>query len=147
MTWLFDVNVLLAIADSSHVFHGAIHSWLQNHAGTVWASCPITENGFVRVLCQPAYRGSRVGAAEAVEMLREMKRARGRTHVFWPDEISLTDAAVVRAERLAGHGQISDVYLAALAHARGGRLVTFDSGVPWQAVAGARAGLLEIPKT
>ena len=78
-------------------------------------------------------------------MLRGMKSARAMHHVFWPDEISLTDASAVNSARLAGHGQITGVYLAALALRKQGRLVTFDAAVPWYAVVGATADLIEIP--
>ena len=55
--WLFDINVLIAIADPAHVFHKSIHRWLQIHAGETWATCPLTENGFVKILAQQGYRG------------------------------------------------------------------------------------------
>jgi toxin-antitoxin system PIN domain toxin len=139
------VNVLLAVADTEHMFHRSIHEWLGAHRDEPWATCPLTENGFVRILSQPSYRGSRLTTAEAVETLRGLKAATGRRHVFWSDEISITDQAAIDRAKIAGHGQITDVYLAALALRKHGRVVTFDTAIPWQAVVGATAKLIEIP--
>jgi len=78
-------------------------------------------------------------------MLRGMKASHALQHVFWTDEISLTDPALIEGAKLAGHRQVADVYLAALAMRKHGRLVTFDTRVPWYAVVGATADLIEIP--
>jgi hypothetical protein len=145
LIWLFDVNVLISIADSSHVFHGAIHRWLASRGERTWASCPITENGMVRVLSQPAYRGGARTPDEAIAALRGMKEARPWKHVFWPDDFSLCERQAILAERIASGRQLTDVYLAALARRRGGRLVTFDAGIAWQAVEGGSADLIEVP--
>lgn len=145
MTWLFDVNVLVAVADSSHIFHQSIHRWLANCEDKAWASCPITENGMVRVLSQPAYRGGMRSPAEAIAALRGMKSAQGWKHVFWGDDYSLSDAAAIACERITGTKQVTDVYLVGLACRKGGRLVTFDAGIAWQAVAGASRESIEIP--
>jgi toxin-antitoxin system PIN domain toxin len=139
------VNVLLAIADTEHMFHRSIHEWLGAHREELWASCPLTENGFVRILSQPSYRGSRLNTAEAIETLRRLKAASGRRHVFWSDEVSITDRAAFDRAKIAGHAQITDVYLAVLAWRKHGRLVTFDTQIPWHAVIGATADLIEIP--
>ena len=127
------------------MFHRSIHEWLGAHRGEPWATCPLTENGFVRILSQPSYRGSRLTTAEAIETLRGLKTAAGRRHVFWSDEVSITDPAAIDRAKVAGHAQITDVYLAALAMHKKGRLVTFDTAVPWYAVVGATADLIEIP--
>jgi toxin-antitoxin system PIN domain toxin len=145
LIWLFDVNVLIAIADPSHVFHEAVHAWLADATDQTWASCPITENGMIRVLSQPAYRGGTRTPAEAIATLRRMKEARPWRHVFWSEDFSITDKRVVHSERIAGPKQVTDVYLAAMALRRGGRLVTFDSGVAWQTIKGGSKELIEVP--
>ncbi len=145
MIWLFDVNTLIAIADSSHVFHEAIHRWLAVCAERTWATCPITENGMVRVLSQPAYRGGARTPTEAIVSLRAMTEARQWKHTFWADDFSICDARLILAERIAGAKQLTDVYLAALARKKGGRLVTFDTAVAWQAIRGGTADLIEVP--
>lgn len=146
MICLFDVNTLLAIADSSHVFHEAIHTWLRANPNVGWATCPLTENGFVRVLCQPNYRGGPFSASEAIEALRQMKEGNPRRHYFWADSVSLTDEAVVRSSRVVGPQQITDVYLVALAVCQRGQLVTFDRSVAWQAVVGATSASVVTPE-
>jgi len=145
LTWLFDVNVLIAIVDPTHVFHSTIHAWLQRHGKATWSSCPITENGMIRVLSQPAYRGTRRTPAEAIALLRAMKQSPSWTHRFWADDYSISDPASVAAERLVTPGQITDVYLAALAMRKGGKLVTFDQAIPWQSIPGGSAKLIENP--
>ena len=145
MTCLFDINVLLAITDSHHVFHDPIHRWLNKRHGQTWASCPLTENGFVRILAQPKYASGRRSPAEALETLRQLRNARSLKHVFWPDAVSLAESGLIYPERLVTAKHVTDVYLAALAHSRKARLVTFDTSVAWQAVVGADAGLIEVP--
>ena len=145
MIWLFDVNVLLAIADSHHAFHDAIHRWLDQRHGQTWASCPIIENAFVRTLAQPKYASGQRSPAEGLELLRQLRSARSLKHVFWPGAVSLADSHRINAEHLVTAKQVTDVYLAAHAHSRKARLVTFDRGVAWQAVVGATADLIEVP--
>ena len=133
---LLDVNVLMALLDSDHIDHLRAREWLASEIAGGWASCPITENGFVRVLSQPRYP-SPVTPAEAVELL---DRARsGGHHDFWPCDVSLLDAGAVDRSRLHGAAQVTDAYLLALATAHGGRLVTFDRSLPLEAVPGATA--------
>lgn len=146
MTWLFDINVLLAIVDPLNPFHRTIHNWLGEHKNAGWATCPITENGFVRILAQPKYRGARRTAPEAIELLRSMKAEALQSHVFWADDCSISDSESVMHERLVAPSQITDVYLAALALRHGGRFLTFDRGIPWQCIRGASSELVEIPR-
>jgi len=98
------VNVLIAIADPSHVFHPAIHRWLAEGADQTWASCPMTENGMARILSQPAYAGGARAPAQAIATLRRMKQASPWKHVFWADDLSVTDEDAIRSERIAAQG-------------------------------------------
>jgi len=131
---LLDVNVLLALLDRDHVDHGRARRWLEAEIADGWASCPLTENGFVRVISQPRYP-SPVSPAVAVELLSEATRQ--PQHERWPCDISLLDGNVVDASRLHGPRQVTDAYLLALAASRGGRFVTLDHAVPLSAVAAA----------
>jgi toxin-antitoxin system PIN domain toxin len=142
VTWLFDLNVLIAVADPAHVFHDTVHNWLDRCAGDSWATCPLTENGFIRVLSQPKYRGGPFTPAEVITTLAAMKQASRLTHVFWPDSVSLSDSSLILPALIAGPSQVTDVYLATLALHHHARLVTFDHSVAWQAVAGATPDLL-----
>ncbi len=134
MRALFDVNALLAIFDDRHVFHERIRGWWTQHVADGWASCPLTQNGFVRILSQMSYTNPR-SLAEALAVLRA--GVVQPEHAFWPDDISITDPNVFDHSRILGPNKITDVYLLALAFKNGGRLVTFDKGVPIAAVKGA----------
>jgi len=138
---LLDVNVLLALLDSDHVDHELAHTWLGDHLSAGWASCPVTENGFVRILSQPRYP-SPVSAARAVALLRNAQA--GGHHAFWPCDVSLLDDRVVDASRLHGPRQVTDAYLLALAVAHGGRFVTFGRGLALAAVPGATSDHLTV---
>jgi uncharacterized protein len=134
MRALLDVNVLLALMDSAHVHHGLALAWWRNERDAGWASCPLTQNGFVRIVSHGSYP-KRPTAAQAIEQLRLQLAEPG--HEFWPDTVSIADAAVFDRTRILGPKKISDVYLLALAVKNGGRLVTFDRGIPARAVHGA----------
>ena len=134
MRALLDVNVLLALMDSAHVHHGAALAWWRNERDKGWASCPLTQNGFVRILCQGGYP-KRPTAAQTIEQLRLQLAEPG--HEFWPDDISITETALFDRTGILGPKQITDVYLLALAVKNGGRLVTFDRSVPLRAVRAA----------
>ncbi len=133
MRALLDVNVLLALLDADHVDHRTARSWLENDIDHGWASCAITQNGFVRVLTQDRYP-SPVSPAEAVHRLR---LATGTEHHrFLPCDVSLLDTSIL-TERIHGARQVTDVYLLGLAVSHGCRLVTFDRAIPLSAVEGA----------
>lgn len=134
---LLDVNVLIALLDASHVSHVAAMTWFAKEGGDGgWASCPITQNGCIRVMSQPTYANPHPVAAIA-ERLREAVAT--PAHQFWPDDLSLLASTRVDFSRIHGGRQLTDVYLLALAVEREGRLVTFDRAVPLAAVAGATA--------
>ena len=138
---LLDVNVLLALLDSDHVDHVRAGEWLDAEIEAGWASCPITENGFVRVISQPRYP-SPVPPAHAVELLAAARNT--RHHAFWSCDVSLLDPQVVDRSRLHGSRQVSDAYLPALAVAHNGRFVTFDRSLSLDSVHGATEAHLTI---
>ena len=131
---LLDVNVLLALFDAEHVHHAKALAWWSEHRSDGWASCPLTQNGFVRIMSNPGYARP-LAFAEAMVLLRAQVMQPG--HVFWPDDISLADEVYFDHERMRGPNQITDAYLLALAVKNGGRLVTFDRAFPVAAVCGA----------
>jgi hypothetical protein len=120
--------VLVALFDASHLNHEAAHRWFGDTGRQSWATCPITENGFVRVLSHPSYPSVQATPNEAADRLSAFVGQRG--HVFWPDDISLLSGldAGSRA-RLAGSQQVTDFYLAALAFHHAGLLATFDGSL------------------
>lgn len=141
---LLDVNVLLSLLDSAHQHHRVSVRWFREVAvAHGWATCPLTENGFVRVISNPNYPNIRLTPAMAARALASFKAGFPGVHVFWPEEICLTDTRVFDLSILTGPRQITDAYLAGLADTHQGRLATLDGGVPWRAVRGAVAGLVE----
>ena len=134
MRALFDVNMLVALSDPEHIHHPRTFAWWNAHQNEGWASCPLTQNGFVRVISGSGYKRRR-RLTDALEQLTGL--AALSTHVFWPDDVSLADPAVFEHNCLLGPNQITDAYLLALAVKNGGRLVTLDRAVPVAAVRGA----------
>jgi len=134
MRALLDINVLIALFDPIHQHHGLATAWLKKNISSGWASCPITQNGFVRIITQPRYVRP-ITLAEAVERLRDA--AETRYHEFWPDDLSIKDAKSFRHDHMHGPGQLTDLYLLALAAKNKGRFVTFDRSIPLSAVPGA----------
>jgi toxin-antitoxin system PIN domain toxin len=131
---LFDVNFLVAMFDEDHVHHERAHQWWDANRADGWASCPLTQNGFVRVLSQSTTR-TKVSPVAALDLLRT---ATGEeTHVFWPDDISLVDTQRFNSTRILGPKQLTDIYLLGLAVKNGGRLATFDQSISRSAVVGA----------
>ena len=134
MRALLDVNVLIALLDADHTSHRAAWEWFTGHGNAGWASCPITQNGCMRLLSHPGYPNTR-SVSEIVERLRAATA--DAAHAFWPDNQSLLDDALVDPTRVHGPKQLTDVYLLALAVRNDGRLVTFDAGISLSAVRGA----------
>ena len=132
MTYLLDVSVLIALFDREHVNCSLARDWFKRLDGDSWATCPITENGVLRILGSRRYPGS-PGSPAAVAGFIEALITRGG-HVFWPDSISLRDADAVLPDRLLTSAQLTDTYLLALARAHGGRLATLDRRIAVAAV-------------
>ncbi len=131
---LLDINVLLALLDSDHVDHARAGAWLADEIAAGWASCAITEVGFVRIISQPRYP-SPISPAEAIEVLGQARDS--GHHAFWPCEVSVLDSQIVDRSRLHGPRQVTDAYLLALAVAHDGRFVTFDGSLPRASIPGA----------
>jgi len=141
-TALLDVNVLVALFDPDHIHHELAHDWFADNRADGWATCPVTENGFVRVLSNPAYRSAVTRPSELVARLR--KFCGSGHHQFWPDLVSIRDATLFDPAFIASHRQITDVSLLGLAKKKGGRLVTFDGRMPLKAVRGAGRELVQV---
>jgi len=123
---LLDVNVLVALLDENHTHNAAAETWLAGNIHHGWASCPLTQNGCVRILSQPAYPNA-LSVADAVMRLRTAISE--PYHRFLADSVSLLDDAVVDCRRVSRPRQLTDVYLLALAVEHGCRLVTFDTSI------------------
>ena len=135
MRALLDVNVLIALLDPDHASHGVAMSWFAGHGGEGWASCPITQNGCVRIMCNPGYPNA-LPVQAVVSRLAEA--CQEEVHQFWSDRVSLLDPGVVDPTRIHGPRQLTDIYLLALAVDRAARFVTFDGKIPLAAVTNAK---------
>jgi len=138
---LLDVNVLVALFDPAHSNHEDAHRWFARNRRFGWATCPITINGCVRVLSNPAYP-VQSSASEVAQFLHLACESEDRH--FWQDSISLLDNSLLRLSALQRHQQITDAYLLGIAVKNRGRLATFDRSIPLHAVVGARPGNLAV---
>ena len=137
MRALLDVNVWVALFDDAHQFSARANAFIET-PGVQIATCPLVENGVIRVLSLPSY-GRKGGLP--IQRVREQLRAAcaALDHEFWPDDISLRDDARVDFNRVQGHNQITDLYLLALAVHRGGCLASFDQAIALSSVPSAKA--------
>lgn len=121
---LLDVNALVALAWDSHVHHARMRAWFAANGASGWATCPVTESGFVRVSSNPKVLPTPIGTPTAREVLAALRAA--GAHRFLADEVSMTDDDV---PPVAGHRQVTDAHLLTLARRHATRLVTFDAAL------------------
>lgn len=124
MTYLLDVNVLIALIDPAISYHETAQNWFASVGRKSWATCPLTENGVIRIVGNSRYPNSPGNPKAVAELLTRFIEEPG--HEFWPDDISLLDGEKVDVSRLLNSSQVTDSYLLALAIAHGGQLATFD---------------------
>ena len=134
MRALLDVNVLIALLDADHASHARAREWFNDSAPGGWASCPLTQNGCVRIMSHHGYPNA-LPVPRVMERLREAVVS--AHHAFWADDLSLLDERVADATRIHGPRQVTDLYLLALAVRHGGRFVTFDRAIAVSAIRGA----------
>ena len=136
MRALLDVNVLIALLDADHAFHQAAWNWFEPNASDGWASCPITQNGCIRIMSHPAYPNA-LSVQAVGERLRDATAS--ALHEFWADDATLLETQAFNLDRVHGPLQVTDTYLLGLAVRNGARLVTFDRAVSRASVARAQA--------
>ncbi|HTX76652.1 MAG TPA: TA system VapC family ribonuclease toxin [Terracidiphilus sp.] len=140
--YLLDVNVLIALIDPAHVQHDRAHAWFAARGRRAWATCPITENGVLRIVGNSRYPSSPGTPAAVAELMAVFLSLGG--HEFWPDDVTLFDAARIDASRLLESAQITASYLLALACSHGGKLATFDRHPVADAVTGGAGAIHRI---
>ncbi len=136
MRALLDVNLLIALLDAAHIHHQRASQWLEQSLHHGWASCPLTQNGCLRIMAQPAYPQALPLAAVAQRL---GQAAATPAHLFIADDYSLLDADSLHWPQLLGHRQVTDAYLLGLAVRHGCRFVSFDARVNLAAAPGAKA--------
>ena len=137
--FLLDVNVLIALVDPSHVHNQIALAWFEAEGSGGWATCPITENGFIRILSNPKYPNSPGGPFVVAGLLAQLKQIEG--HRFWPDDISLTDTTHFNHDRILSPASLTDSYLLGLAVSKDGVLATLDRRLVSDGVVGGAAAL------
>ena len=141
MRALLDVNVLIALLQPHHTHFERAQAWWEANRPHGWASCPLTQNGFIRIVAQTPSR-ERLTMAEAIGRLQEL--ASTTDHEFWPDDVALFVADRFDRTRILGPKQLTDIYLLGLAVKHGGRLATFGRAIPSAAVRGATSQHLAV---
>lgn len=139
---LLDVNVLIALIDPTHEHHNAAHRWFFGDARDDWLTCPITENGVIRIVSHPRYSNTQP-VATAMASLDSLLRIDGHGRI--PDDVSMLSDTLDRT-RLLASTQVTDTYLLYLARAHGARLATFDRHLATAAIPAAADALLQIPR-
>lgn len=139
--FLLDVNVLIALVREDHVAHKHTKRWFQRSGARSWATCSLTQGGFVRIISNPKFLEHAPHISEAVDMLRVLTKLPG--HHFWTMDVNFIEATEPVEERLFGHQQVTDAYLFGLAIKKNGKLATFDRGLKMLA-GGALNRYLEI---
>lgn len=137
--YLLDVNVLIALVDPAHVRHEEVHAWFGRAGKKSFATCPITENGLLRIIGHPKYPNSPGPPSTVASALAAIRGLPG--HAFWPDSISLADSKFVDASLLSTHSRVTDSYLLALARANKGQLATLDHKLATEVVPEGKASL------
>jgi len=139
--YLLDVNVLLALFDPTHIHFDAAHHWFVTSGEKGWATCPTTENGFIRIAGNPGYPQ---GSGDTSDVIVRLANFCDREeHHFWSASVSLRD--ILRPGAVITHRQVTDVFLLGLAAHHGGKLATFDRRISTSVVYGGREALAIIP--
>jgi uncharacterized protein len=125
--FLLDVNVLVAAFWRPQSSHVHVQRWLTQNAGAGWATCPLTQSSFVRLLSNPAFSSDALTVPDAIALLHT--NLAHPAHHFWADEIGVSQALEKFSPRLIGHQQVSDAYLLGLAIHKNGRFATRDRGI------------------
>ena len=132
--YLLDVNLLLALSDPMHIHHQLAHRWFAEKGQHGWATCPLTENGFIRIASHPNYPNRPGDVTAVLGIFRRLCETPG--HHFWSEDISILQ--IVEPDALITHAQITDVYLLGLAVHKRGKLATLDQRIPVDAVRSGR---------
>jgi uncharacterized protein len=137
--YMLDTNVLIALVDQEHSFASAARHWFNMTGSAGFATCPITENALIRIMSHKAYPSGLRPIGLLLQALGDLKGRPGCR--FWPDDISLTGASLLRHGHLVKSAYLTDSYLLGLAVRNGGKLATFDRNLRGTAVIGGADAL------
>lgn len=139
MTFLLDVSVAIALIDPAHVSHSAAQAWFAAEGSVTYATCPIVQNGVLRIVGHPSYPQSPGSPAAVWPALSSLTEQVG--HQFWSDDLDILSCGLIDGEKVRTSGQVTDTYLLALAVHHRGRLATLDQRLSAQAVKGGAEAL------
>lgn len=139
--FLLDVNAMIALFDSAHTQHVAAHAWFAQNRSRGWRTCPITENGLLRILSHPAYPNDPVPISDLARRLEEFKTA-SPDHAFWPDDYSASEW-LASAGIVVASAKLTDAYLLRLASVHSGTLATFDMRIDSALIGGSNPAIIE----
>jgi toxin-antitoxin system PIN domain toxin len=125
--FLLDTNAILALIWTTHIHHSIAQRWMANIGSDRWATCPMTQCGFVRISSNPHFRPHPVTPLQAMNLLQT--NVQHPSHVFWPDNADVGSSQWFPRHSIRGHQQVTDAYLLTLCLENGGRLATFDAGI------------------
>lgn len=143
--YLLDVNTLIALLWARHEHHDAVLRWFGRNSKKGWATCTLTQLGFVRIVTNAAFSPQAVRPAEALSLLK--KNFEHPNHSEWPDRSGAVKLLEPFRKHLIGHRQITDAYLVALAAKHNGKLATLDHGIESVLPPGSFSDLLELVPT
>lgn len=124
---LLDVNALIALGWDHHQHHDSMMAWFRRSGDRGWATCAISQAGFVRVLSQPAVSNATLSVAEWSDLLAQVLNH--PAHRLAALDFSFADVMASCTGGVVGHRQITDAYLLTAAMRAGMKLLTFDSGL------------------
>lgn len=124
---LLDIDLLIALAWPSHLHHRPAHEWFAENSKFGWATCPITQCGFVRISSNPKIIAEAVSPRIALATLRDIVAL--DNHIFWPDSVSISESDEIPTSLLSGHRYVTDAYLLGLAKSNNGKLATLDKRI------------------
>jgi toxin-antitoxin system PIN domain toxin len=127
MKSLLDTNVLIALLWPAHPFHRPALEWFNKDGRHGWATCPITQNGFVRIVSQVSFSPDALSVSNALIALE--RNLDHPAHEFWPDELSVPQCLALLEKPLQGHRQLTDAYLLGLAIHKQAHFVSFDKKI------------------
>ncbi len=139
-----DISILIALHDEKHPKHPLAHNWLVAEGRFGWATCPLTQNGFVRIASQPSVDNGISTPFEAMGYLRDLLQDTGNVHHFWADVVSLFDMTLFSVDASVGHKQLTDIYLLGLCQQNGGTLITLDTRMTTAVIVAPHPELLRV---
>ena len=123
--YLLDINVLMAPAWDDHEHHVRAHAWFGQLMNESFATCNVTQSGFLRVSLNPKVVNDHLGISGVFAQLESF--AKHPNHRFWEDGALQTESPVW--QKVTGHGQVTDTNLGLITHRHSGKLVTFDGAI------------------